>query len=134
MLADLAVNEPYSFKATIDHIMAKSTVAGAFIENPWATVGFNQAFEKGLLSFKAPDSEPTMKPMNVYGLRFPERDAKDPDKDYLRISLREEDKEWMKERQRYTLTEKEQKRLPREVIEEDWQEDMSMYDHKKGFK
>ena len=33
MLADLAVNEPYSFKATIDYVMAKSTVAGAFIDN-----------------------------------------------------------------------------------------------------
>ena len=72
--------------------------------------------------------------MNIYGLRFPERDAKDPKKDYLRISLREEDKKWREEKEKYTLTVKEQKRLPREVIEDDWQEDTSMYDHKKGYK
>ena len=34
MLADLAVNEPFSFKATVDYIMAKSTIGGALIEDP----------------------------------------------------------------------------------------------------
>jgi hypothetical protein len=36
------------------------------------------------------------KPVEMYGLRFPERDAK-TDADYLRISFEEEDKLWLED-------------------------------------
>ena len=42
----------------------------------------------------------------VYGLRFPERDAK-TDADYMRVSFREEDDQWLEEQKILTLTEKE---------------------------
>ena len=66
----------------------------------------------------------------VWGLRFPERDAK-TERDYMRASFKEEDEQWFKEQQILTLTEKEQKKLPREVLDDNWQEDMSMYNNKR---
>jgi len=70
------------------------------------------------------------KPFDLYGLRFPERDAK-TDADYMRLSFQEEDEEWRKEQAKLTLTDSEQKRLPREVLTDNWEEDMSLYEHKK---
>jgi len=55
----------------------------------------------------------------MFGLRFPERDAK-TDADWLRWSFKEEDAEWGKEQERLTLTVKEQKKLPREVLTDNW--------------
>ena len=69
-------------------------------------------------------------PLNFFGLRNPERDAK-TDRDYLRVSFVEEDKAFLEEQKRLTLTDKEQKRLPREILADDWDEDMSMYKHKR---
>ena len=66
----------------------------------------------------------------MVGLRFPERDAK-TDKDYMRLSFREEDEAWMKEQERLTLSDKEQKQHPREVLQDNWDEDYSMYKHKR---
>ena len=99
-------------------------------------VSFDQALEKGLLKMekRRPDEVQQVieEPKAVlYGLRFPERDAK-TDADYMRVSFKEEDAEFIKEQQQlYTLTDKEQKRLPREVLADDWEEDMSMYNHKR---
>ena len=64
------------------------------------------------------------------GLRFPERDAK-TDADYMRVSFQEEDQEFMKIQARKTITMKEQKRLPREVLTDNWEEDMTLYKHKR---
>ena len=47
----------------------------------------------------------TPKPV-MYGLRFPERDAK-TDADYMRISFTEEDEKFLKEQHRINLTDKE---------------------------
>lgn len=69
-------------------------------------------------------------PIRFYGLRFPERDGK-TDRDYLRLSYVEEDKAFLEEQKRLTLTEKEQKRLPREILADDWEEDMTLYKHKR---
>ena len=66
----------------------------------------------------------------MYGLRFPERDAKTK-ADYMRISFEEEDAEFLAEQKRKTLTEKEQKRLQVEVLTDNWQEDMSLYKYKR---
>jgi len=49
----------------------------------------------------------------------------------LRLSFQEEDEEFLKEQQLLTLDDKEQKRLPREVLADDWEEDMSMYNNKR---
>ena len=39
----------------------------------------------------------------LYGLRFPERDAK-TERDYMRLSFKEEDAEFIKEQELLTLT------------------------------
>jgi hypothetical protein len=69
-------------------------------------------------------------PMRFFGLRFPERDAKTKE-DYMRLSFVEEDAQFLEEQKRKTLTAKEQKRLPREILADDWDEDMSMYKNKR---
>ena len=51
----------------------------------------------------------------MYGLRFPEKDSKTP-ADYMRLSYKEEDEAFLKEQEYFTLTEKEQKKMPREVL------------------
>jgi hypothetical protein len=51
----------------------------------------------------------------MYGLRFPEKDAKTP-KDYMRLSYKEEDEAFLKEQQRLTTTDKEQKKQAREIL------------------
>lgn len=66
----------------------------------------------------------------MYGLRFPEKDSKKPT-DYMRLSYKEEDKQFLKEQERFTLTDKEQKRMPREVLQDNWDEDMSVYKDKR---
>ena len=43
----------------------------------------------------------------MFGLRFPERDAKTP-ADYMRLSYKEEDEQYLEDQARLTLTEKEQ--------------------------
>jgi len=58
------------------------------------------------------------------------KDAK-TEKDYMRISFEEEDNQWREEQQVRTLTLKEQKKMPREVLSDDWQEDMSIYEFKE---
>lgn len=98
-------------------------------------VSFNESLEKGFMKMekRRPDEVQrileTPKPV-MYGLRFPEKDAK-TEADYMRLSYQEEDEEFLKEQQLYQLTDKEQKRLPREVLADDWEEDMSMYNDKR---
>jgi hypothetical protein len=67
--------------------------------------------------------------ISLYGLRNP-ADAK-TDKDYMRISFVEEDMQFLEDDKRKRLTEKEQKRLPREILADNWEEDMSLYKHKR---
>ena len=45
----------------------------------------------------------TPKPLNLYGLRFPDRDSK-TDADYMRLSYVEEDADFMAEQERKTIT------------------------------
>jgi hypothetical protein len=49
----------------------------------------------------------------------------------MRISFKEEDAEFLEEQQRLTLTDKEQKALPREILTDNWVEDMNMYKNKR---
>ena len=133
ILADLAVNEPYSFKATLDQVMSKTTIAGALIQNQQAKLSYEEALQKGFLSFQIPEKEPEIPELRTVSLRFPERDAK-TERDYLRISFREEDEKWKEERKLQQLSLNEQKKLPREVIDDNWQENMDLYEHKKWTK
>ena len=98
-------------------------------------VSFNDALEKGFMKMEKRRPDEVQQVIEepkaiVWGLRFPERDAK-TERDYMRASFKEEDEQWFKEQQILTLTEKEQKKLPREVLDDNWQEDMSMYNNKR---
>lgn len=139
ILANLALNEPYSFKCVIDEVRLQSGLAEHMRRKPvvqqMTGVTFEQALEKGFMKMekRRPDEVQQIieEPKAVlYGLRFPEKDAK-TDKDHLRLSFQEEDEEFLKEQQLLTLDDKEQKRLPREVLADDWVEDMSMYNNKR---
>ena len=129
ILADLALNEPYSFKAVADYLMEDCQIEGAKVVNPLEKVNFKQAFEQNLLSFDIPKTEPKIGTLDIYNLVNPEHAG--TEHDFLRISFREEDKKWLEEQQRMTLTDREQKRMPRMVVDETFEEDMSWYDHKK---
>ena len=129
ILADLAVNEPLSFKATLDHVMLNSTIGGAIIKNAQANISYDDALKKNLLSFKIPQKEPEMPELKLFGLLNPE-DA-GTDKDYLRLSFREEDEAWLKEKQRMDLTLKEQKKYPREILDDNWDENPELYESRK---
>ena len=98
-------------------------------------VSFQQALDRGLLKMEKRTPEEVRQIVQepkavMYGLRFPEKDAK-TDRDYMRLSFVEEDEQFLKEQSLLNLTDKEQKRLPREVLADDWEEDMSMYNHKR---
>jgi hypothetical protein len=99
-------------------------------------ISYTAALEKGLIKSQKdydPKRDSVMKKeetLRLFGLRNPAKDAK-TDRDYLRLSFVEEDAAFMEEQKRKTLTDAEQKRLPREVLADDWDEDMTMYKHKR---
>ena len=98
-------------------------------------VSFDEALDKGFLKMEDRKIDEVQaiieekKPV-FYGLRFPEKDGK-TERDYMRLSFVEEDAEFLKEQERLQLTDAEQKRLPREILADDWVEDMSMYNNKR---
>jgi len=49
----------------------------------------------------------------------------------MRISFKEEDAAFLAEQKLKTITVKEQKKLPREVLTDNWVEDMSIYKNKR---
>lgn len=98
-------------------------------------VSFSEALGKGLMKMEKRRADEVQNIIEepkavLYGLRFPEKDAK-TERDYMRLSFKEEDEAFLEEQKLYTLDDKEQKRLPREVLADDWQEDMSMYNNKR---
>lgn len=98
-------------------------------------VSFSEALDKGLMKMEKRRADEVQNIIEepkavLYGLRFPEKDAK-TERDYMRLSFKEEDEAFLEEQKLYTLDDKEQKRLPREVLADDWQEDMSMYNNKR---
>lgn len=95
-------------------------IQGYIREGPKPTKEEIEAIEKALIEPK----------VNMYGLRFPEKDAK-TERDYMRLSYREEDEAFLADQARKTLTEKEQKKIPREVLADGWDEDESIYIHKR---
>ena len=76
---------------------------------------YSEALESGKLRFgAAPTPEELLeieqmlipKPIQLYGLRNPERDGK-TERDYMRLSWIKEDEEFLVEQARKTITEKE---------------------------
>ena len=139
ILSNLAVNEPYSFKSVMDEVRLQAGLAEIARRKPLVHemqgVSYAQALEKGLIVHEKRRADEVMEilkepKVETIGLRYPEKDAK-TERDYLRVSFQEEDEEWRKNMARLTLTEREQKRLPMEVLTDDWKEDMSLYKHKR---
>lgn len=49
----------------------------------------------------------------------------------MRVSFVEEDAKWREEQDRLKLSESEMKRLSREILTDNWQEDMTLYKNKR---
>jgi hypothetical protein len=102
-----------------------------------AGMSYAQAIEKGYLreglisdeQAKEIEKQLIEPQAQIYGLRNP-ADAKTKN-DYMRISFKEEDEAFLEEQQRKTLTLKEMKKKPREVLQDGWDEDMKIYAHKR---
>ena len=139
ILSGLAINEPFSFKCMVDEVRLQAGLQEALKRRPMinqvTAVSLPEAFEKGLIIERTrPEeinaiihSEPQAE---LYGLRFPEKDAK-TERDYMRISFREEDAEYVADQRLKTLTSKEQKRLPREILTDNWEENLDIYKNKR---
>ena len=139
ILANLAVNEPYSFKSVLDEVSLQAGMLDIAKRKPLVaamqSIKYSDALSKGMIVNEKRRADDVMKIIeeptaNLYGLRFPERDA-GTDADYMRISFREEDDKFIADQKRMTLTDKEQKKLPREILTDDWKEDMSLYKNKR---
>ena len=105
ILANLALNEPYSFKCVIDEVRLQAGLSEHVHRKPVIAqmqgVTFNEALEKGLMKMEQRRPDEVQKIIEepkavLYGLRFPERDGK-TDRDYMRLSFKEEDEEFLKE-------------------------------------
>ena len=141
ILSDLAVNEPFSFKAVLEEVNKQSDLAAMMRSTPKYVkahgMNYAQAIEAGYIKEgfiskeQAAEIEKSLiePQVRIYGLRN-EKDAKTP-QDYMRISYVEEDEAFLEEQQRKTLTTKEMKKKPREVLQDGWDEDMKMYAHKR---
>ena len=128
ILANLAINEPYSFKSVLDEVKLQAGLSDHINRKPivqqMTGVSFSEALEKGLMKMEKRRTDEVQQIIEepkavLYGLRFPEKDAKSK-RDYMRISFKEEDEAFMQEQKLLTLTDKEQKRLPREILADDW--------------
>ena len=143
ILADLAVNEPFSFKAIVEEVTKQNNFKEFETIQPRRAkmrgMMYEEALQKGKLRAGGPPTEEELKEIEallipkgseMYGLRFPERDSKS-EADYMRLSYIEEDAQFLKEQERKTITLGEQKKLPREVLTDNWEEDMGLYKHKR---
>ena len=139
ILSQLAITEPYSFKAVLDEVSLQAGFTEMLKRRPCVQqmtgVSYASAIERGFIK-QAKLGEEVQKVLapepkyELYGLRFPERDAK-TERDYMRLSFKDEDEAFKKEQERYVLTDKEQKALDREVLTDNWEEDMNMYKNKR---
>ena len=107
ILADIAVHEPYSFKCVIDEVKKQNKFSEFEHTTKKQTkqrgMLLEEALENGRLKAGGPPTaeelleiQAALLPpkLNLYGLRYPERDAK-TDADYMRISYQEEDAKFM---------------------------------------
>ena len=130
VLADLAINEPFSFKAIVNEV-ADQTGIHPMTRNVLQAIPLEEAIQREYLKYGQVDEEIKKAPkLQVLGLRHPEREF-DEEEDYLRVGKIEEDAEWAREREKLTFTDKEMKKIPPEVDDDNWEEDMSLYDKYK---
>ena len=109
ILADLAINEPYSFKAVVDEVKRQNDFAEFDYENTnrrlksQRDLTLAEAIATGKLRVGGPPTAEELaemekalipEPLDFMGLRFPERDAK-TDADYMRMSFVEEDEAFL---------------------------------------
>ena len=139
ILATLAQTEPFSFKSVFDEVKVQAGLSEVMKRKPLVAqmtgITYPEALTKGFIVENTMGSElakiiRTEAKPDIVGLRFPERDAK-TDADFMRLSFVEEDEAFLADEARKSLTDKEQKRLPREILTDNWEEDMSLYKHKR---
>ena len=131
MLANLAQNEPLAFKSVLDEIVTQADPEMMKVKQ--RQLAFDEAINQGYIGYGhkgQTDFEEKTPKLRMFGLRFPEKDAK-TDKDYLRTTFKEEDQQAIKDFKYKHLTPKEQKRYPRDVLDDDWEEDESLVEFKK---
>jgi len=139
ILQNLAQMEPYSFKAVLDEVKVQAGMEEVARRRPliagMQSISFPEAMKKGMMLPRARPEE--IKAIireepkaDLYGLRFPEKHAKTKE-DFMRVSFVEEDNKWRTEQDRLQLSESEMKRLPREILTDDWKEDMILYKDKR---
>ena len=142
ILADLAINEPYSFKTVVDEVKRQNKFVDQERVKPKLAkqtgLLYNEALDNGILRPDKPTPEEIEEIRKMILPKSPviiklrnKEDEKDPKKDYARLSFVEEDEEFLKDQARITISEKEQKKLPREVLTDNWEEDFSLYKHKR---
>lgn len=98
ILADLAINEPFSFKAVLDEVSVQANLSEITKRRPLINamhaVSYPEALAKGFVKEGKPTDADlaailgaSVEPKaHLYGLRFPERDSK-KDADYMRLSF-----------------------------------------------
>lgn len=92
-----------------------------------------EAFDLGLIRPDTPtpeeieEIEKNLIPKQVEMLHLRNPAHAKTKEDYLRISFGEEDAEFYRENQRKTIPYKQQKKLEREVLTDNWEEDDSLY-------
>lgn len=139
ILHNLAQMEPYSFKAVLDEVKVQAGMEEVARRKPMVSgmvsVSYPEAMRKGMMLPRSRPEEINVlvkeePKADIYGLRFPEKHAK-TDKDFMRLSFVEEDDQWRAEQDRLKLSESEMKRLPREILTDNWEEDMTLYKDKR---
>ncbi len=103
ILSDLAKNEPYTFKAVVNEVVTQ--VQPELLQEEKAEMTYQEAFDKGYIgwNFVSEEDMPNRPTLKWWGLRYPEKDGR-TEADYLRASYREEDREWIKQQEKETLT------------------------------
>lgn len=146
ILADLAVTEPFSFKAVVEEVNKQTDLVAMMRAAPryLKTTGmsYGQALEKGFLregliskeealAIEKSLIEPEAK---IYGMRDVPGETKEAraKRDYMRIESIAEDEAFLAEQARKTYSKAEMKKRQREVLQDGWDEDMKVYNHKRA--
>jgi large subunit ribosomal protein L20 len=130
ILADLALTEPYSFKAVVEEVNKQTDLVAMMKAAPkyvkMAGLSYLQAMESGFLREGRITKEQALEierqliepQAQIYGLRNIPGETKEAreKRDYMRLEKVEEDEAFLADQQRKTLTLKEMKKRPREVL------------------
>lgn len=110
-LADLALNEPYSFKAVVEEVVSQAGIPRIDVPK----VSYDEAKGRGEILDKPLDYEVPEPQFKAWKPR-PGPDDKD---DYLRMTHIEEDEKWHAERRKKMKTPKQLKRVQKKPIKKD---------------